>query len=218
MQFSESKRVTWCRGKITAVHSVLVALLLPVAPNSHTAASEGDGFTNDKRKEGLILIGDIVLFALLSWLPCLLLLGMLWALLREHSPESFVSLVIVAAVSGGIGFVAGVLLLGPLADSPVLIVLATVVTVGLYCALATRSTPVRAAFAAVFMIAGSHLAVPVRNAGGFSSLDGQGAFWAMPVLDLWLILGVPLLCALLFILVLHKRRAKPVATAQLSEL
>ncbi|AWB83196.1 hypothetical protein [Corynebacterium liangguodongii] len=152
-------------------------------------------------------MGNLLLFALLSWLPCLALVGVAWAWLGKNGAESLTTSVIAVVVSGALGFGLGALLLGPLADSPLLIALAVVVAVGVFGALAARRAPWTAALAAASAIAGAHVAVPARNVGDFSSPDGQGVFWAMPVLDLWLILGVPLLCALLVVVVLRTRSA-----------
>lgn len=138
----------------------------------------------------MVWVGNVVLLAALSWLPSALIFGALWFLgSRIDAAPSRPWLPATAGLAGG--FCLGLLILGPLAQHPLLIAL---VIVGVVIALLLAATRVayRAPVAGgAAVVVGAHVAVFARAVGS----ETQDVFWAMPILDLWVILGVPLVLA-----------------------
>lgn len=138
----------------------------------------------------MVWVGNVVLLAALSWLPSALIFGALWFLgSRIDAAPSRPWLPATAGLAGG--FCLGLLILGPLAQHPLLIAL---VIVGVVIALLLAAT--RVAYRALVaggaaVVVGAHVAVFARAVGS----ETQDVFWAMPILDLWVILGVPLVLA-----------------------
>ena len=158
-------------------------------------------------------MGNLVIFALMSWLPCAALFAVTWLVgagLESRgssagmgTPKAFG--VLVGAVAAGCAV--GVLLLAPGIAVPAVAAVVAAVLIG--CALAAWYTPVRVrAAAAAAFVAGTHLPVLWGRAGDVPVQDGQDVFWVMPVLDLWLAVGLPVLVTVAAVTVVRLERAK----------
>ena len=149
------------------------------------------------------LISVLFFLGLFSWLPASLLAVLLAVVMRNSArPGAWTIL-----GSGLVGIVWGVLLLYPLAELDVVLLL----TLGaaLAAAVSWFGSGVRGIFlAALAFVVGAQLAVPFGPDGVFTASQSD-PLWAMPILDMWLVVGLPALVAGIVIVVVKRASARP---------